>query len=130
MLNVLPLLRRLVASVMLAGVLAFTFSGTVIAAHQAANAGHGGYVMWHHHSDAAGDDTVHAHDVDADAGVHVHKGNVLCCGSHGAVALAAPVLIPVMMLVLAGPLATTSAARHPGADPSGLGRPPRTLDIA
>lgn len=115
---------------MLAGIVAFMFSGTVVAAHQAANAGDGGHLMWHHHSDAADGDMVHAHDVDEDAGAHEHKGKVLCCGSHGAAALAAPVLVPVMMLVLAGPLATTSAGQHPGADPGGLGRPPRSPDMA
>lgn len=132
-------LRRLVASAMLAAMLAFVLHGGAMAGphlHAAGTAGcasHADGGHHHHHADTAGShhhgDAHHQGDAHHPGG-EPHEGAEACCGSACAVAIASPAPQAAGTPVAAPPVLLPEPAQGSGLGPDGLRRPPRTPDIA
>jgi ABC-type nickel/cobalt efflux system permease component RcnA len=139
-----PFLRRFAAIVMMAGAVAFTLQGTLIATSQAATGEAAGHAHGHFHHDHTAtehshvlahvhvDGTVHSHAIDDDDGLdeHIKQHGCPCCWN---MAVAVGVLPALNICNLVASVAYKLAIEVPTplkvVDPTRLKRPPRTPSI-
>lgn len=124
-----PRIRFLVASIMLAALVAFVVQGGISTEIANANGSARGIAMWHMHVHD-GTEHVHVHDVDPAAPDHDHDGKMPCQIVIGFATLPALANVVRLRLILGSPLVGIAPLLAPDPDPGGPRRPPRIHFIA